>query len=140
MKGTKFIRVGDVMKKDFDLVDGITTVAEALTGMHHPNTGVLIVNKRSTNDEYGIVMLADIAKKVLAKDRSPARVNVYEIMSKPVLGVSPQMNIRYCARLFDRFGLSLAPVIEAGNIVGVVGYNDMVIDGMLNEWLGNTRE
>lgn len=140
MKETKFIRVGDVMEKDFDLIDGITTVAEALTGMHYPNTGALIVNKRSTHDEYGIVMLADIAKKVLAKDRSPARVNVYEIMSKPVLGVSPQMDIRYCARLFDRFGLSLAPVIEAGSIVGVVGYNDMVIQGMLNEWLGNSRE
>lgn len=137
MSNIRPVSVGDVMKKDFDLIEGVATVAEALKGMRHPNAGALIVNKRSINDEYGIVMLADIAKKVLAQNRSPARVNIYEIMSKPVLGVSPRMDIRYCARLFDRFGLSLAPVIDEGSIVGVVGYNDMVIQGMLNEWLGD---
>ncbi|HRQ05571.1 MAG TPA: CBS domain-containing protein [Nitrosomonas halophila] len=139
MKEVKSVRVKDVMKQDFDLVDGIMTVAEALKEMRNPHTGAFIVNKRSTNDEYGIVMLSDIAKKVLAKDRSPARVNVYEIMSKPVLGVSPHMDIRYCARLFDRFGLSLAPVIDAGHVVGVVSYTDMVIQGMLNEWLNDNE-
>lgn len=137
MSSIRPVSVEEVMKKDFDLIEGIVTVAEALKGMRHPNAGVLIVNKRSINDEYGIVMLADIAKKVLAKNRSPARVNIYEIMSKPVLGVPPRMDIRYCARLFDRFGLSLAPVIDEGGIVGVVSYNDMVIQGMLNEWLGD---
>jgi len=133
------VRVGEVMNKDFDLIEGIATVAEALKNMRFPNTGVLIVNKRSADDEYGIVKLSDIAKKVLARDRSPARVNVYEIMSKPVPNVSPRMDIRYCARLFDRFGLSIAPVIEESNIVGVVSYNDMVIQGMLNEWLGDSN-
>ncbi len=129
------VRVGKVMKRNFDLVEGIATVADALKNMRYPDVGVLVVNKRHADDEYGIVMLSDIAKKVLAKDRSPCRVNIYEIMSKPVLSVSAQMDIRYCARLFDRFGLSLAPVIEDGNVTGVVSYNDMVIEGMLGEWL-----
>ncbi|MDT8363909.1 MAG: CBS domain-containing protein [Nitrosomonas sp.] len=131
----KPVRVGKVMKRNFDLVEGIATVADALKNMHHPDAGVLIVNKRHADDEYGIVMLSDIARKVLANDRSPTRVNVYEIMSKPVLSVSAQMDIRYCARLFDRFGLSLAPVIEDGEVAGVISYNDMVIGGMLGEWL-----
>ncbi|HGX93137.1 MAG TPA: CBS domain-containing protein, partial [Candidatus Tenderia sp.] len=52
------------------------------------------------------------------------------IMSKPVVGVDPGMDIRYCARLFDRFGLSRAPVIECGKVVGVVSYTDMVLKGM----------
>jgi len=131
----KPVRVGKVMQHNFDLVEGIATVADALKNMRYSNTGVLIVNKRHIDDEYGIVMLSDIARKVLAKDRSPTRINVYEIMSKPVLSVSAQMDIRYCARLFDRFGLSLAPVIEEDKVAGVVSYNDMVIKGMLGEWL-----
>lgn len=135
MTAGKPVRVGKVMKRNFDLMEGIATVADALKNMRYPEVGVLVVNKRHADDEYGIVMLSDIAKKVLAKDRSPTRVNVYEIMSKPVLSVSAQMDIRYCARLFDRFGLSLAPVIEDGEVTGVVSYNDMVIEGMLGEWL-----
>ncbi len=67
---------------------------------------------------------------MLARDRSPERVNVYEIMSKPVIGVDPAMDIRYCARLFEKFGLSMAPVIEQGNVVGLVSYNDLVLKGM----------
>jgi predicted transcriptional regulator len=131
----KIIRVADVMKREFDRVDGITTVATALSGMRHISTGVLLVNKRSADDEYGMVMLADIAKKVLARDRSPERVNIYEIMTKPVIGVTPGMDIRYCARLFDNFGLSHAPVVDNGEVVGVVSYNDMIINGVLKEWL-----
>jgi predicted transcriptional regulator len=131
----KIIRVADVMKREFDRVDGITTVATALSAMRHINTGLLLVNKRSADDEYGMVMLADIAKKVLARDRSPERVNIYEIMTKPVIGVAPGMDIRYCARLFDNYGLSHAPVVEHGEVVGVVSYNDMIINGVLKEWL-----
>jgi CBS domain-containing protein len=77
------------------------------------------------------VLLADIARLVLARDRSPDRVNAYEVMSKPVIGVPPDMDIRYCARLFEKFGLSRAPVIDAGKVVGLVSYNDLVLKGML---------
>ncbi|MCG8426169.1 MAG: CBS domain-containing protein, partial [Chromatiales bacterium] len=81
-------------------------------------------------DEYGIVMLSDIARKVLAKDRSPQRVNIYEIMTKPVISVDPDMDIRYCARLFTRYDLSRAPVIKDREIVGIVGFTDMVVKGL----------
>lgn len=124
------IRVRDVMKTQFDTVDGITTVSEALRKMEHVETKSLLVNKRHEDDEYGIVSLADIARKVLAKDKAPERVNIYEIMSKPVITVDPGMDIRYCARLFERFGLSRAPVIEKDKIVGFVSYTDMVLRGL----------
>jgi len=58
------------------------------------------------------------------------RVNVYEIMSKPVISIEPGMDVRYCARLFDRFGISNAPVVEAGQILGVVSYNELIFDGL----------
>lgn len=132
MNQQDIIRVRDVMKKQYDLVDGMTTVSEVLSKMQHVDTKCVIVNKRHADDEYGIVLISDIAKQILAKDRSPDRVNVYEVMSKPVISVDPEMDIRYCARLFDKFGLSRAPVIEKGELIGIVSFTDMVLRGMLN--------
>ena len=127
----KIIRVRDVMKKEFDMIDGKKTVMEALRTMKHVETKSLIIDKRSKNDEYGMLLISDIAKNVLAKDRSPHRMNVYEIMSKPLLSIDPEMDIRYCARFLDRFGLSRAPVIEDGKVIGIVSFTDMVLHGLV---------
>ena len=124
------VRVRDVMKSDFDMIDGKTTVEDALKTMRHVDTKSLIVNKRHDDDEYGMVLLSDIAKQVLAKDRSPKRVNIYEIMAKPVVTVRPDMDIRYCARMFEQFGLSRAPVLENGKVIGIVSFTDMVLRGL----------
>ena len=127
------VRVRDVMKKNFDIVDGMTTVKDALSKMRYVDTKCLIVDKRHEDDEYGIVMLSDIAKQVLAKDRALERVNVYEVMSKPVIVVDASMDIRYCARLFEKFGLSRAPVVEDKKVIGIVSFTDMVLNSMNNE-------
>jgi signal-transduction protein with cAMP-binding, CBS, and nucleotidyltransferase domain len=127
MKQKSIIRVRDVMLREFDMVSGQETISEALAKMKHVKTGLLMVDKRHDDDEYGIVRLGDIARQVLAKDRSPDRVNVYEVMSKPVISVSPTMDIRYCARLFERLGLQRVPVIEEGNVVGIIGYDEMLL-------------
>ena len=130
MSDRKIIRVRDVMKSNFDLVDGMATVADALDTMMHVETKCLIVRKQHPDDEFGVVTLSDIARKVLAVDRAPERVNIYEIMTKPVISVDPQMDIRYCARLYDRFHLTRAPVVENQEIVGIVSYTDMVLKGL----------
>lgn len=131
MNAKQVVRVEDVMKREFDIVDGKMTVAEALLAMKHPETRSLIVAKRDDDDEFGIVLLSDIAKKVLAADRSPERVNLYEIMAKPVLSVPPKMHIRYCARLLERFSIMRAPVIDGGDVLGIVSYHDLVLRGLM---------
>ena len=133
MTTKEVILVRDVMKQNFDIIDGMTTVSEALKKMKHIETKTLVVDKRDENDEYGVVLISDIAKQVLAKDRSPDRVNVYEVMAKPVISVDPNMDIRYCARLFENFGLSRAPVIESGKMIGIISFTDMVLRGMVAE-------
>jgi len=127
----KILRVADVMKRDFDLVDGKLTVREALLAMKHPETRTLIIDKRDADDEYGLVLISDIAKKILAADRSPDRVNLYEIMAKPVLSVRPEMSIKYCARFLERFSLMRAPVISEGKVLGVVSFHDLVLRGLM---------
>lgn len=130
MTAREVIRVRDVMKREFDTIDGMATVAEALRTMKHVETKSLIVDKRHDDDEYGMLLISDIARQVLGQDRAPERVNVYEVMAKPVITVDPEMDIRYCARLFTRFELSRAPVVEQGKVVGIVSFADLVLKGL----------
>lgn len=123
----KFISCRDVMNQRFEFADGLTTVSAALKVMREKGITKVIINRRDNSDEFGMVDLSDIAKKVIGKDRAPDRVNLYEIMSKPTITVRPEMNIKYCARLFDQYMLSSAIVIEDEHVIGVVSYNDIVL-------------
>ena len=122
--------VRDCMKKDVTEVDGQVDVLTALKIMKKVGATSLIVKRRHDHDEIGMLLFSDIAKDVIAKDRAPERVNVYEIMSKPVLTVRPDMEIRYCARLLERFGISHAPVVENDTVVGIVSYYLLVLYGL----------
>lgn len=123
-------RVGDVMRDNLIVLNGVVTVQDALLKLRETGDRAVLVDKRSKHDEYGLVLLSDIAKKVLAPDRAPERVNLYEIMSKPVVAVRPAMNIRYCARFFEQLGISVAPVIDQEEVLGMVRYEDLVLQGM----------
>jgi predicted transcriptional regulator len=123
--------VRDCMRTNVTVVDGTMDVLSALKKMKQVGATSLIVNRRDDQDEYGLLLFSDIAKEVIAKDRAPERVNVYEVMAKPVLTVRPDMQIRYCARLFENFGISHAPVVENDNIVGVVSYYLLVLHGIM---------
>ena len=123
--------VRDCMKKEVTEVDGRLDVLSAMKIMKEAGTTSLIVKRRHEGDEYGLVLFADIAKKVIGQDRAPERVNVYEIMAKPVLTVRPDMHVRYCARMFENFGINHAPVEENGKIIGMVSYYRLVLYGLL---------
>jgi len=125
--------VRDCMRKEVTEVDGSMDVLSALKMMKKVGATSLIVKRRDDQDEYGLLLFSDIAKKVIAKDRAPERVNVYEVMAKPVLSVRPDMQVRYCARLFENFGISHAPVVENDKIVGIVSFYLLVLHGLQPE-------
>jgi CBS domain-containing protein len=127
---SKIVLVRDIMKTDFAMVSGSATIKEALLLMKSRKTAVLIVDKRHEYDDYGLITAGDIARHVLAKDKAPDRINVYEIMNCPVIHVSPDMDIRHCSRLFANYDLVRAPVIENGKVIGIVSPNALVLDGM----------
>lgn len=129
---SKLIRIRDVMKHEYDMVESTMTVKEALDTMQHVETKCLIVDKHDPDDEYGIVVISDIARLVLAKDKSPERVSIYEVMTKPALTVHPDMDIRHASALFSRLGLTRAPVVDrSGEVIGIVSHTDMVMKGLL---------
>lgn len=126
----KDISVRAVMRENVTFVDGGIDVMEAMRIMKRVGATSLIVEKRDQDDEYGMLLFSDIAKEVIAKNRAPERVNVYEIMAKPVISVRPDMRVRYCARLFERCGISHAPVTEDDKIIGIVSYYLLVLGSL----------
>lgn len=123
----KLPQVKDAMSRDtYQFADGMLTAAQGIELAKKHNVSALIINKRNEFDEYGLVLLSDIAKHVIAKDRSPERINLYEIMAKPMLTVAPTMQIKYCVRLFERFHVHTTAVIEDNEIVGMVDYTKMM--------------
>lgn len=130
MSEHEWIAVRKVMRTDVHFVDGKTTILDAMRKMKKVGATCLIVNKRHDRDEYGMLTFSDIAKRVIAKNRAPERVNVFEVMTKPVVAVRPDMDIRYCARMFDRFSISHAPVIENDEVVGIVSYYLLVLESL----------
>ncbi len=126
MTGNGYTRVRTLMRPSPGIIDGLATVQQALDKMRRENVGALVIDRREEGDEYGIIVLSDIATRVIAENRAPERTNVYEVMSKPVVSVNADMDIKYAIRLLSRFDLSRALVTQDGQLVGLVSLREMV--------------
>ena len=105
MAERRWVAVSEVMHRDVTEIDGNITVLEALKIMHDVEATSLIVKRRHEKDEYG--------------------------MAKPVVWVRPEMAIRYCARLFEKFGIGHAPVINGDHkVVGIISYYGIALKSL----------
>ena len=128
MKTRPILRVSDIMRTEVHIIDGLATVSEAMALMHRHQVSSLVVSRRDEDDEMGVVLVTDVAREVIARNRAPERVNVYEIMSKPVLTLPSEMQARYAVRLLVRFGVSRAVVVDHDrNPVGIATVRDLVL-------------
>lgn len=128
MTDSKIITVADVMSRSLRTIGGMATVQDAIDSMREAGVSSLVVERRDETDEYGMVVVSDIATSVIATDRAPERVNVYEVMTKPVLTLPASMSIRYAVRQLVRFRLARAIVEGDGrHPVGIVTLRDMVL-------------
>lgn len=109
------------------VVDGLATVREAIDLMNEHRVSSLVVDRRHGHDEFGLIVVHDIAEQVIAQNRSPDRTSVYEVMTKPVLTLDAEMDIKYAIRLLVRFQLSRALVLERGDLMGIVTLRDLVL-------------
>ncbi|MCY4476521.1 MAG: CBS domain-containing protein [Gammaproteobacteria bacterium] len=122
------IRVSEVMISDLKTIEGLATVADAVAMMRKNSISSLVVNRRDADDEAGLIDVAGIAREVIARNRAPDRVHVYEVMSKPVVSLPATMLVRYAARHLVSLGLNRALVVdEERNVTGMVTLRDMVL-------------
>ncbi len=127
----KTVRTRDVMHKQILTVDGMATAREAAARMRSERVFSLLVEKRHEHDAWGILVVQDFVKGVLIPGRSPDDVNVYEIMTKPIITVPADMDIRYAARLLYRAGIRRAPVEDKGEIIGMISLSSLILDNDL---------
>ena len=125
LKGVRFAKAQDAMTKDVVYVDGSASVAEAVALMREKHVSSLIVKNRSQDDAFGIVTRKDVVNKVVDPGKIPADVKVFEIMSKPLVMVSPGLALKYCARLMNAAGIRRAPVFDGKKIIGMLSNTDI---------------
>ena len=121
------VKVADVMQTSLHIVDGLSSVENAISEMSRLGVSSLLIERRHTGDEFGIVTVRDIARKVVGASKSTARTSVYEVMTKPALTVAAGMNVKYAIRLLSRFGINRALVTRDNDLVGLVTLRDMVV-------------
>ncbi|CAK8717219.1 CBS domain-containing protein [Candidatus Electrothrix laxa] len=121
------IRARDVMRTKLVTIDGMATVSEAVDKMRAEHHTHLLVEKRNADDAWAIISIRDLVEGVLVPERSAKDVNVFEVMTKPVITVPPDMDIRYVARLLHNAGLSRVPVEENGELIGIISLSTLIL-------------
>ncbi len=124
---TSIIRARDVMRSGIVSIDGMATAKEAAAKMRSESISSLLVDKRHDDDAWGILAVQDLIRGVIIPRRSSADVNVYEIMTKPVITVPADMDIRYVARFIFQAGLERAPVDDGGELIGMVSLSSIIL-------------
>jgi len=120
LKEVRFARAADVMTKNVVYIEGNETVANAIRLMKEKGVSSLVVNRRDLEDTWGIMTRKDVVSKVVNPGRDPDETRVFEIMTKPLVMVSPGLELKYCARLFNQTGIRRAPVFDGKEIVGIL--------------------
>jgi CBS domain-containing protein len=119
--------IGMVMKQKTGPIASImpdASVYSAIEMMAERQVGALLVME--ANVLIGIISERDYARKVILQGRSSKDTQVSEIMSSPVLTVTRQHTVGECMRIITDRHIRHLPVVEAGNVVGIVSIGDLV--------------
>jgi len=128
MPNVREMRAADIMHKGVERISSSATVADALQKMKHLKVSSLIVEQRNKDDAYGIVTKTDIVTRVIEagpKRKNLSNIKVFQIMSKPLITVSPGLAVKYCARVMKKAGVSRVPVFDGKQIVGILSLTDI---------------
>jgi len=122
--------VSALMTKNVISMDGSKTVAEAIQIMKAHHISSIVVKPRNEDDTYGIVTEKDILEKVIdpGEDihRDPWNTPVFEVMSKPIVSVYPELRIKYALRLMKRIKVRRLAVMDGSKLVGILTETDVL--------------
>lgn len=110
--------------KDVWSIDADAPVLEAIKVMAERHIGALPV--MSGTELIGIVSERDYARKVILMGRSSAGTPVRDIMTSPVLTISPEEAVHNCMEIMTQRRIRHLPVMERGRLVGMISIGDLV--------------
>jgi CBS domain-containing protein len=105
-------------------VDAEEPVLEAIQLMADRHVGALPVTRGG--ELVGVISERDYARKVILLGRSSAETPVWQIMSSPVVTVTPDQDVRECMQLMTQQRIRHLPVMQDGRMVGVISIGDLV--------------
>ena len=120
-------KVLDILEEkghDVFRIEADATVLEAVTKMVEGNVGALLVT--DGGETVGIVTERDYLRRVTVRGRTETETAVREIMSAPLVVVTPQTSVDECMALVTDRRIRHLPVAEEGQIVGIVSIGDLV--------------
>jgi CBS domain-containing protein len=121
----RFAKAGDIMTQFVYYIDSDSPVSEAIKLMKEERLSSLIVNGKTPDDPWGIVTRKDVVTKVVGADKDPHEVKIAEIMSKPLITVSPKLLVKECAQLMRTKGIRRVAVYDGKKIVGLLSNTDI---------------
>ena len=105
-------------------IDAGASVFEAVERMVEKNVGSLLVTEGG--EITGIVTERDYLRRVTLEGREERETPVREIMSSPLIVVTPKTAIDECMALMTDRRIRHLPVVEDGEVVGLVSIGDLV--------------
>lgn len=119
----------EIMSTSVVTIAASATVAEAMQVMKDKHLRGLMVEPASADDSYGIVTNTDVIYKVAASGKNPDAVKIGDIMTKPCVGVDPDMTVQEVCQIFANNHLHRAPVIK-DRLLGVITVIDILRETM----------
>jgi CBS domain-containing protein len=105
-------------------IEADASVSEAVKRMVEANVGSLLVTERG--EITGIITERDYLRRVTVEGRTDEDTSVREIMSSPLVVVTPQTSIDECMALMTDRRIRHLPVTDRGGVVGIVSIGDVV--------------
>ena len=125
MSDTHYHTVGEIMTSPIVTVPASMPAEEALHLMRTKNIHSVIVEPERPGSAYGIMTQRDLLKKIVAADRPLFNVLVSDLMSSPLVTVSPDTPIKQCSIIMLDANIRRAVVMKGGQLVGIVSDTDI---------------
>jgi len=118
------IPVKEIMSAEIPQMEPFETVEDAAAAMVEYGTGCVIIHEEG--NPIGIVTERDIVRKVVSERKNPAKIQLRDIMSSPIVWVSRNTDILDAARQMARLKLRKLVIMHDGRFAGVVSAQDIL--------------